>query len=40
MIGAVIITIAGDGIKLAITPIIVLLLCVFVAYGRRDWRSE
>lgn len=40
MIGAVIITIAGDGIKLAITPLIVLLLCVFVAYGRRDWRSE
>ena len=40
MIGAVIITIAGDGIKLAITPFIVLLLCVFVAYGRRDWRSE
>ena len=40
MVGAVIITVAGDGIKLAITPIIVLLLCVFVAYGRRDWRSE
>ena len=40
MIGAVIMTIAGDGIKLAITPLIVLLLCVFVAYGRRDWRSE
>jgi uncharacterized membrane protein YphA (DoxX/SURF4 family) len=40
MVGAVIITIAGDGIKLAITPLIVLLLCVFVAYGRRDWRSE
>ena len=40
MIGAVIITIAGDGIKLAITPLIVLLLCVFVAYGRRDWQSE
>ena len=40
MIGAVIITIAGDGVKLAITPLIVLLLCVFVAYGRRDWRSE
>lgn len=40
MVGAVIITIAGDGIKMAITPLIVLLLCVFVAYGRRDWRSE
>ncbi|MFN2408114.1 MAG: DoxX family protein [Pyrinomonadaceae bacterium] len=34
MVGAVIITIAGDGIALAITPFIVLLLCVFVAYGR------
>ena len=40
MIGAVIITIAGDGIKLAILPLVALLLCVFVAYGRRDWRSE
>ena len=40
MIGAVIIVMAGDGIKMAITPLIVLLLCVFVAYGRRDWRSE
>jgi len=40
MAGAVIVTVAGDGIKLAITPFIVLLLCVFVAYGRRDWRSE
>lgn len=34
MVGAVIITIAGDGIALAITPFIVLLLCAFVAYGR------
>ncbi len=34
MIGAVIITIAGDGIALAITPLIVGLLCAFVAYGR------
>lgn len=40
MIGAVIITIAGDGIVMAITPIIVLVLCALVAYGRRDWRSE
>ena len=40
MVGAVIIVMAGDGIKMAITPLIVLLLCVFVAYGRRDWRSE
>jgi uncharacterized membrane protein YphA (DoxX/SURF4 family) len=34
MVGAVIITIAGDGIALAITPLIVGLLCAFVAYGR------
>jgi hypothetical protein len=34
MIGAVIITIAGDGMALAITPLIVGLLCAFVAYGR------
>lgn len=40
MIGAVIITIAGDGIVMSITPIIVLVLCALVAYGRRDWRSE
>jgi uncharacterized membrane protein YphA (DoxX/SURF4 family) len=40
MLGAVIITIAGDGIVMAITPIIVLVLCALVAYGRRDWRSE
>ena len=40
MIGAVIITIAGDGIVMAITPIIVLVLCALVAYGRRNWRSE
>ena len=40
MIGAVIITIAGDGIVMSITPIIVLVLCALVVYGRRDWRSE
>ena len=40
MLGAVIVTVAGDGVKLAITPFIVMLLCVFVAYGRRNWRSE
>ena len=40
MVGAVIITIAGDGIAFAIPPFIVALLCAFVAYGRRNWRSE
>ena len=36
MIGAVIVTIMGDGIAMAISPLIVGLLCLFVAYGR--WR--
>ncbi|HEX6283719.1 MAG TPA: DoxX family protein [Pyrinomonadaceae bacterium] len=40
MVGAVIITIAGDGIVMAIAPLIFGLLCAFVAYGRRNWRSE
>ena len=40
MVGAVIITIAGDGVALAFVPLIVALLCAFVAYGRRNWRSE
>ncbi len=34
MIGAVVVTIMGDGIAMAITPFIVWLLCAFVAYGR------
>ena len=34
MIGAVIVTIMGDGIAMAISPLIVGLLCLFVAYGR------
>lgn len=34
MIGATIITIAGPGVAAAIGPFIVLLLCLFVAYGR------
>ena len=40
MIGAVIIVMAGDGLKMAITPLVVGVLCALVAYGRRDWRSE
>ena len=40
MIGAVVITIAGDGGVMVISPLIVGLLCAFVAYGRRNWRSE
>lgn len=34
MIGAVVTTIMGPGLKMAITPLIVGLLCAFVAYGR------
>lgn len=34
MIGAVTLTLIGDGIALAISPLIVGLLCAFVAYGR------
>jgi uncharacterized membrane protein YphA (DoxX/SURF4 family) len=34
MIGATVLTIIGDGIALAMPPLIVGLLCAFVAYGR------
>jgi hypothetical protein len=34
MIGAVVITIIGPGFQLAVSPIVVGLLCAFVAYGR------
>jgi uncharacterized membrane protein YphA (DoxX/SURF4 family) len=34
MIGAVVLTIIGDGVGAAIVPFIVGLLCAFVAYGR------
>ena len=34
MIGAVITTIMGDGVSMAIAPLVVGLLCAFVAYGR------
>ena len=34
MIGAVVTTIMGPGFKMAIFPLIVGLLCAFVAYGR------
>lgn len=36
MIGAVVITIAGDGFVMAITPLVTALLTMFVLYGR--WR--
>jgi uncharacterized membrane protein YphA (DoxX/SURF4 family) len=34
MIGAVIVTAMGDGVAAAIGPLVVGLLCAFVAYGR------
>jgi uncharacterized membrane protein YphA (DoxX/SURF4 family) len=34
MIGAVVLTVVGDGVGAAIVPFITLLLCIFVAYGR------
>lgn len=36
MVGAVVLTIMGDGVVMAITPFVTLLLLLFVAYGR--WR--
>jgi uncharacterized membrane protein YphA (DoxX/SURF4 family) len=34
MIGAVVVTIAGPGVGAAIPPLVIGLLCAFVAYGR------
>jgi DoxX-like family len=34
MIGAVVVTVIGDGPKMAITPLVVGLLCGLVAYAR------
>jgi uncharacterized membrane protein YphA (DoxX/SURF4 family) len=35
MVGAVVVTIMGDGVRMAIGPFVFLLLLLFVAYGRR-----
>jgi len=40
MIGAVVITVMTMGAVAAVTPLIVLLLCVFVAYGRRGYLTR
>lgn len=37
MIGAVVLTIMGDGIAAAVVPTVVCLLLAFVAYGRWSW---
>lgn len=34
MLGAVALTIAGDGVGAAVVPFVVCVLCAFVAYGR------
>lgn len=34
MLGAVVITFIGDGAKMAITPLVTVILLAFVAYGR------
>src|SRR5262245_16272743 len=34
MTGAVVLTIMGDGVAMAITPFVTGILCAFVAYGR------
>lgn len=38
MIGATVLTIIGDGVGMAIPPLVVGLLCAFVAYGRSRLR--
>lgn len=40
MIGAVAVTIIADGVVAGIGPLIVGLLCAFVAYGRWNWRHR
>ena len=39
MIGAVAVTVPTLGAAAAITPLIVGILCAFVAYGRRGWHA-
>jgi uncharacterized membrane protein YphA (DoxX/SURF4 family) len=39
MIGAVVVTIAGPGVGVAIPPLVIGLLCAFVVYGRRPQSS-
>lgn len=39
MIGAVVVTTMGDGFKTSIFPLVIGLLCAFIAYGRWQPRS-
>jgi len=40
MIGAVVVTIIGDGVGAAIVPMITAVLLALVAYGRRSWFTD
>jgi uncharacterized membrane protein YphA (DoxX/SURF4 family) len=40
MIGAVVVTIIAEGVLAGIGPLVVGLLCAFVAYGRWNWRRR
>jgi len=40
MIGAIIVTIMGPGVGAAVPPLVVGLLCAFVAYGRTRLRPQ
>jgi hypothetical protein len=40
MIGAVVLTVIGDGVVFAVGPFVIALLLVLVAYGRRSWLTD
>lgn len=40
MIGAVVLTVMGDGVVAAIVPFIFTVLLALVAYGRRSWLTD
>ena len=40
VIGAVVVSIMGTGVKTAIIPFVTALLCAFVAYGRRNYLAS
>ena len=40
MIGAVVISVMGMGVAAGVIPLVTLLLCLFVVYGRRQWLNR
>jgi uncharacterized membrane protein YphA (DoxX/SURF4 family) len=40
MIGAVVLSVIGDGVAAAIVPMLTALLLILVAYGRRSWFTD